>query len=69
MKGKKYQEEDPPNYCHQPSTPCISPNMLPRGCMKRKGLVKEWRWGQKNPVSQLLRGGGVGVTTHWSFLP
>ena len=63
--GKKYQEEDPTDYCHQPSIPYISPNTLP-GVEQE---ATEWKWAQKNPVSQLLKVCGERVTTYWSLLP
>lgn len=45
------------------------PQHAPNGaCEKRRDpwVVKEWRWAQENPASQLLRVCGVGIT-HWNF--
>lgn len=63
-KKKSHQGGDPQNYCHQPSAPCISSNILPMGHQKREGslwMVVEWRWAQEEPGGQFLRACGVGV--------
>lgn len=63
MKEKNTRMRIPHMTATSPSTPCFSPNMLPRDSKKRRGPRKVREWAQKNPGIQLLRVCGVKLHT------